>query len=159
MSNFKLVGEFHTVFKHPKNDEITFPDADTAKLRLLLLLEEVGELVDAMTDDSVEARPLVNQFYVLMDWVRMLPRSVFSGFNPVETADALTDILYVTYGAGHAFGLDLDKCMKEVHRSNMSKLQDGIPVYHPETGKVMKGDNYSPPDLRALLYGDKGALA
>ena len=69
----------------------------------------------------------------------------------VGVADALTDILYVTYGAGHAFGVDLDKCFEEVQRSNMSKLgEDGKPIYRDD-GKVMKGENYSPPDLKKCL--------
>jgi predicted HAD superfamily Cof-like phosphohydrolase len=69
----------------------------------------------------------------------------------VEIADALTDILYVTYGVGHAFGIDLDKCFEEVHNSNMSKLEDGKPIYR-EDGKVMKGKDYFKPDLRKVLY-------
>ena len=74
--------------------------------------------------------------------------------NIVEVADALTDILYVAYGAGHAFGIDLDECFQEVHFSNMSKLgDDGKPIYR-EDGKVMKGPRYFAPDLRYVLYGD-----
>jgi predicted HAD superfamily Cof-like phosphohydrolase len=70
----------------------------------------------------------------------------------VEVADALTDLLYVVYGAGHSFGIDLDKCFEEVHNSNMSKLgEDGKPIYR-EDGKVLKSKNYRPPDLRKVLY-------
>ena len=70
----------------------------------------------------------------------------------VEVADALTDLLYVVYGAGHSFGINLDKCFKEVHNSNMSKLdEDGKPIYR-EDGKVLKSKNYRPPDLRKVLY-------
>jgi predicted HAD superfamily Cof-like phosphohydrolase len=72
----------------------------------------------------------------------------------VEVADALTDLLYVVYGAGHSFGINLDKCFKEVHNSNMSKLdEDGKPIYR-EDGKVLKSKNYRPPDLRKVLYND-----
>jgi predicted HAD superfamily Cof-like phosphohydrolase len=72
----------------------------------------------------------------------------------VEVADALTDLLYVVYGAGHAFGIDLDKCFNEVHRSNMSKLGlDGKPIYR-EDGKVLKGQNYFDPDLITIVQGD-----
>lgn len=72
----------------------------------------------------------------------------------IEVADALTDILYVTYGAGHAFGIDLDDCFQEVHFSNMSKLgYDGNPIYRDD-GKVMKGPRYYAPDLKEVIYGD-----
>ena len=72
--------------------------------------------------------------------------------NLVDVADALTDLLVVIYGAGHAYGIDLDECFKEVHRSNMSKLgEDGKPIYR-EDGKVLKGPNYSEPNLEAVMY-------
>ena len=98
------------------------PDEETRKLRLELIAEELEELWDAIEDKDL-----------------------------VAIADALTDILYVTYGAGHAFGIDLDECSGEVQRSNMSKLgEDGKPIYR-EDGKVWKGPNYSEPDLKSLI--------
>ena len=98
------------------------PDAETTNLRLELIAEELNELYDAMEQKDI-----------------------------VGIADALTDILYVTYGAGHAFGINLDKCFTEVQRSNMSKLgADGKPIYRDD-GKVMKGPNYSEPDLQSIL--------
>ena len=122
MSNFKEVGTFMETFGQEVKTKPEFPDADTTNLRLELIAEELNELYDAM-----EAKDIVG------------------------VADALTDILYVTYGAGHAFGVDLDKCFTEVQRSNMSKLgEDGKPIYR-EDGKVMKGENYSPPDLKKCL--------
>jgi predicted HAD superfamily Cof-like phosphohydrolase len=102
-----------------------FPDEATQALRVELIEEELGELKEA-----IEAK------------------------NYIAVADALTDILYVTYGAGHAFGIDLDKCFAEVQRSNMSKLgADGKPIYR-EDGKVLKGPNYSEPDLFKALQQD-----
>jgi predicted HAD superfamily Cof-like phosphohydrolase len=93
-------------------------DAKTNKLRIELIKEELSELTEAMNDK-----------------------------NLLEVADALTDILYVTYGAGHAFGIDLDRCFEEIQSSNMSKLgEDGKPIYNEE-GKVMKGPNYFKPDV------------
>ena len=94
------------------------------KLRIDLIKEELEELTEAMNNKDL-----------------------------LEVADALTDILYVTYGAGHAFGIDLDKCFDEVQRSNMSKLgEDGKPIYN-EHGKVMKGPNYFKPDLSKFVKG------
>ena len=98
------------------------PDRKTAMLRLKLILEEYEEL-----ETAVEEHHLVG------------------------IADALTDILYVTYGAGHAFGINLDECFEEVHESNMSKLgPDGKPIYRDD-GKVMKGPDYREPDLRKII--------
>ena len=102
---------------------VELPDKQTQKLRVRLIQEELTELIQALA---------VN--------------------DEVEVADALTDILYVTYGAGHAFGVDLDACFKEVQESNMSKLgEDGKPVYRAD-GKVQKGPNYWKPDLSKILY-------
>ena len=99
-----------------------FSDEKTNKLRIDLIKEELEELQQAMKDK-----------------------------NLLEVADALTDILYVTYGAGHAFGIDLDKCFNEVQNSNMSKLgSDGKPIYN-ESGKVMKGPDYFKPDLSKFI--------
>jgi predicted HAD superfamily Cof-like phosphohydrolase len=103
-------------------DKAEFSDVKTNKLRIDLIKEELEELTQAMNDK-----------------------------NLLEVADALTDILYVTYGAGHAFGIDLDKCFDEVQNSNMSKLgEDGKPIYN-ESGKVMKGPNYFKPDLLKFI--------
>ena len=122
MSNFKEVGKFMETFGQEVKTKPEFPDAETTNLRLELISEELNELYDAM-----EAKDIVG------------------------VADALTDILYVTYGAGHAFGVDLDKCFEEVQNSNMSKLdENGKPIYN-ESGKVMKGPNYFKPDLSKFV--------
>ena len=119
MSNFEDVKIFMKTFGQRVITKPQFPDDKTAKLRFDLIKEELNELNKAMEEK-----------------------------NLVEIADALTDILYVTYGAGCAYGIDLDKCFKEVQRANMSKLgKDGKPIYN-EKGKVMKGPNYLPPDLK-----------
>ena len=103
-------------------DKPQFPDEKTMQLRLDLIKEELNELEDAMKTKNLK-----------------------------EIADALTDILYVTYGAGYAYGIDLDKCFQEVQRANMSKLgNDGKPIFN-EKGKVMKGPNYTAPDLKKFV--------
>ena len=121
-TNFDLVEEFMTAFGQDVEKFASMPDRKTAMLRLKLILEEYEEL-----ETAVEEHHLVG------------------------IADALTDILYVTYGAGHAFGINLDECFEEVHESNMSKLgPDGKPIYRDD-GKVMKGPDYREPDLRKVL--------
>ncbi len=122
MTNFEKVRLFMKTYGQEVKDKAGFSDAKTNKLRIDLIKEELEELTEAMQDE-----------------------------NLLEVADALTDILYVTYGAGHAFGIDLDKCFDEVQNSNMSKLgEDGKPIYN-EAGKVMKGPNYFKPDLSKYL--------
>ena len=122
MTNFEKVRLFMQTYGQEVKDKAEFSDAKTNKLRIDLIKEELEELTEAMQDE-----------------------------NLLEVADALTDILYVTYGAGHAFGIDLDKCFEEVQNSNMSKLgEDGKPIYN-ESGKVMKGPNYFKPDLSKYL--------
>ena len=122
MTNFKAVGTFMETFGQEVKIKPEFPDDDTVALRIELIAEELNELFDACDQKDI-----------------------------VAVADALTDILYVTYGAGHAFGVDLDKCFTEVQRSNMSKLgEDGKPIYRDD-GKVLKGPNYSEPDLKSVL--------
>ena len=122
MTNFEKVRIFMNTYGQEVKDKAGFSDARTNKLRIDLIKEELEELTEAMQDK-----------------------------NLLEVADALTDILYVTYGAGHAFGIDLDKCFEEVQNSNMSKLgEDGKPIYN-EAGKVMKGPNYFKPDLSKYL--------
>ena len=122
MTNFEKVRIFMKTYGQEVKDKAGFSDARTNKLRIDLIKEELEELTEAMQDE-----------------------------NLLEVADALTDILYVTYGAGHAFGIDLDKCFEEVQSSNMSKLgDDGKPIYN-EAGKVMKGPNYYKPDLSKYL--------
>ena len=122
MTNFEKVRLFMETYGQEVKDKAGFSDAKTNKLRIDLIKEELEELTEAM-----------------------------QGKNLLEVADALTDILYVTYGAGHAFGIDLDKCFEEVQNSNMSKLgEDGKPIYN-EAGKVMKGPNYFKPDLSKYL--------
>ena len=122
MSNFSKVGIFMKTFGQEVKDKPSFSTDKINKLRIDLIKEELGELAEAMKNKDL-----------------------------LEVADALTDILYVTYGAGHAFGVDLDKCFNEVQNSNMSKLdQNGKPIYN-ETGKVMKGPNYFKPDLSKFV--------
>lgn len=125
LSNFESVGVFMHSFGQEVKKEAEFPSQETCVLRYALIAEELQELKEATDDMDI-----------------------------VEVADALTDLLYVVYGAGHAYGIDLDKCFNEVHRSNMSKLgADGKPVYR-EDGKVMKGPAYSPPNLETILKGE-----
>ena len=122
MTNFEKVKLFMDTYGQEVKDKAEFSDEKTNKLRIDLIKEELEELTQAMNDK-----------------------------NLLEVADALTDILYVTYGAGHAFGIDLDKCFDEVQNSNMSKLgEDGKPIYN-ESGKVMKGPNYFKPDLLKII--------
>ena len=123
MSNFSKVGVFMKTFGQEVKDKPSFSTDKINKLRLDLIKEELNELTEAMNNKDL-----------------------------LEVADALTDILYVTYGAGHAFGINLDKCFEEVQNSNMSKLDDnGKPIYN-EHGKVMKGPNYFKPDLTKFIY-------
>ena len=122
MSNFFKVKEFMQKFKQEVKSKPSFPDENIIKLRINLIKEELLELEEALNEKNIE-----------------------------ETADALTDILYVTYGAGHAFGIDLDKCFDEVQKSNMSKLDEfGNPIYNDQ-GKVMKGPSYFKPDFKKIL--------
>ena len=122
MTNFEKVKQFMQTFGQEVKTKASFSDEKTNQLRLDLIMEELEELKNAM-----ESKDLL------------------------EVADALTDILYVTYGAGHAFGINLDKCFDEVQNSNMSKLDaDGKPIYN-ESGKVMKGPDYFKPDLSKFL--------
>ena len=122
MSNFSKVGIFMKTFGQDVKNKPSFSTDKINKLRIDLIKEELQELKDAINKKDLK-----------------------------ETIDALTDILYVTYGAGHAFGVDLDKCFEEVQSSNMSKLgEDGKPIYN-EDGKVMKGPNYFKPNLNQFL--------
>ena len=122
MSNFTDVKTFMETFGQMVRTKPQFPDEKTIQLRYELIKEELNELEQAMKTKNLK-----------------------------EVADALTDILYVTYGAGFAYGIDLDKCFKEVQRANMSKLgSDGKPIYN-EKGKVMKGPNYSEPNLKQFV--------
>ena len=122
MSNFNKVGTFMKSFGQEVKSKPSFSSDKINKLRIDLIKEELDELQDAMKNNDL-----------------------------LEVADALTDILYVTYGAGHAFGIDLDKCFEEVQNSNMSKLdENGKPIYN-ESGKVMKGPNYFKPDLSKFV--------
>ncbi len=122
MSNFTDVKTFMETFGQMVRTKPQFPDEKTMQLRYDLIKEELNELEQAMKSKDLK-----------------------------EIADALTDILYVTYGAGYAYGIDLDKCFKEVQRANMSKLgKDGKPIFN-EKGKVMKGPNYSEPNLKQFV--------
>ena len=122
MTNFDKVGIFMKTFGQEVKKQPAFSSEKINKLRYDLIKEELAELKDAMEKKDL-----------------------------LEVADALTDILYVTYGAGHAFGIDLDKCFEEVQNSNMSKLdENGKPIYN-ESGKVMKGPNYFKPDLSKFV--------
>ena len=122
MTNFEKVKLFMQTYGQEVKTKANFSDKKTNKLRVDLIKEELDELTKAMDEKDL-----------------------------LEVADALTDILYVTYGAGHAFGINLDKCFDEVQSSNMSKLgEDGKPIYN-EVGKVMKGPNYFKPDLSKYI--------
>jgi len=122
MTNFDKVGTFMKTFGQEVKTKPSFNTDKINKLRLDLIREELTELTEAMNNKDL-----------------------------LEVADALTDILYVTYGAGHAFGINLDKCFEEVQNSNMSKLdENGKPIYN-EYGKVMKGPNYFKPDLSKFV--------
>ena len=122
MSNFESVKIFMETFGQEVKKKAGFPNEKITSLRYDLIKEELSELKEAINKKDLK-----------------------------EVADALTDILYVTYGAGHAFGIDLDKCFEEVQNSNMSKLgKDGKPIYN-EKGKVMKGPNYFKPNLKKFV--------
>ena len=122
MSNFESVKKFMKTFGQEVKSKAEFPEEKIVKLRLNLIKEELEEFEQAVEKKDIK-----------------------------EVADALTDILYVTYGAGHAFGIDLDSCFKEVQNSNMSKLgEDGKPIYN-EMGKVMKGPKYFKPNLSKFI--------
>ena len=122
MTNFEKVGIFMKTFGQDVKTKAEFPSDKIVSLRYDLILEELKELEQALKNQDL-----------------------------TEVADALTDILYVTYGAGHSFGINLDKCFEEVQNSNMSKLdKNGKPIYN-EKGKVMKGPNYFKPDLTKFL--------
>ena len=122
MTNFEKVGLFMKTFGQEVKTEAGLSTNKINSLRISLIKEELEELKKAISDNNI-----------------------------VEIADALTDILYVTYGAGHVFGVNLDKCFEEVQRSNMSKLgDDGKPIYN-DVGKVMKGPKYFKPDLAKFI--------
>tara|TARA_Y100001958_G_C21047412_1_gene414859 strand:- start:400 stop:771 length:372 start_codon:yes stop_codon:yes gene_type:complete len=122
MSNFERVKKFMETFGQEIKEKASFPNDKITSLRYDLIKEELDEFKEAIDKKDIK-----------------------------EVADALTDILYVTYGAGHAFGIDLDKCFEEVQNSNMSKLgKDGKPIYN-EKGKVMKGPNYFKPNLSKFV--------
>ena len=122
MSNFERVKKFMKTFGQEVKEKAEFPSDKITDLRYDLIREELGEFKEAIDRRDIK-----------------------------EVADALTDILYVTYGAGHAFGINLDKCFEEVQNSNMSKLgEDGKPIYN-DKGKVMKGPNYFKPNLNKFV--------
>ena len=122
MTNFESVRKFMEIFGQEIKGKAEFPEKKITSLRYELIKEELDELKEAMENSDIK-----------------------------EVADALTDILYVTYGAGHAFGINLDKCFDEVQNSNMSKLsENGEPIYN-ESGKVMKGPNYFKPNLTKFV--------
>ena len=122
MTNFDKVGVFMKTFGQEVKNKPSLSSDKINQLRISLIKEELDELKEAMNSKDL-----------------------------LEVADALTDLLYVTYGAGHAFGIDLDKCFEEVQNSNMSKLDDnGKPIYN-DKGKVMKGPNYFKPDLSRFI--------
>jgi predicted HAD superfamily Cof-like phosphohydrolase len=125
MSNFNKVKAFMNTYGQDVKEKAEFPENKIVQLRIDLIEEELNELKEAIKNKDI-----------------------------VEVADALTDILYVTYGAGHSFGVNLDQCFDEVQRSNMSKLgEDGNPIYN-DSGKVMKGPNYFAPNLKKIVNLD-----
>ena len=122
MSNFNKVKTFMNTYGQEVKNNPEFPDSKIVQLRIDLIQEELNELKESINNKDI-----------------------------IEVADALTDILYVTYGAGHSFGVDLDSCFNEVQNSNMSKLgEDGKPIYN-ESGKVMKGPNYFKPNIKKII--------
>ena len=122
MTNFEMVKKFMKIFGQKVKEKAEFPEKKIINLRYELIKEELDEFKEALEKKDL-----------------------------IEAADALTDILYVTYGAGHAFGINLDKCFEEVQNSNMSKLDAaGEPIYN-DVGKVMKGPNYFKPDLSKFI--------
>ena len=122
MTNFESEKKFMEVFGQEVKTKAEFPSDKIIKLRYDLIKEELDEFEQALKEKNLK-----------------------------EVADSLTDILYVTYGAGHAFGIDLDKCFDEVQRSNMSKLgENGKPIYNDQ-GKVLKGPNYFEPNLGKFI--------
>ena len=121
MTNFDMVADFMSAAEQDVNTTPVWPEDNVRLLRYKLIDEELTELHEAMVNEDI-----------------------------IEIADALTDLLYVVYGAGHTYGIDLNRCFAEVHRSNMSKFVDGKRIKNAE-GKVMKPDTYSPPDLSFLL--------
>ena len=122
-TNFELVGDFMEAMDQEVLAYPVFPEEHIQRLRLDLIEEELDEL--HLGVDNVDV---------------------------IEVADALTDLLYVVYGAGHAFGIDLDECFQEVHESNMSKLGENGRAIKREDGKVLKPDTYFPPDLKSVLF-------
>ena len=122
MSNFNKVGTFMKTFGQEVKTKPSFSSDKINKLRIDLIKEELDELKEAMDNNDL-----------------------------LEVADALTDILYVTYGAGHAFGINLDKCFDEVQNSNMSKLDENDKPIYNDVGKVMKGPKYFKPDLSKFI--------
>ena len=125
MSNFNKVKTFMNTYGQDVKEKAEFPENKIVQLRIDLIEEELNELKEAIKNNDI-----------------------------VEVADALTDILYVTYGAGHSFGVNLDECFDEVQRSNMSKLgEDGKPIYN-DSGKVMKGPKYFAPNLKKIVNLD-----
>ncbi len=125
MSNFNKVKTFMSTYGQDVNEKASFPENKIVQLRIALIEEELNELKQAIKNNDI-----------------------------VEVADALTDILYVTYGAGHSFGINLDRCFDEVQKSNMSKLgDDGKPIYN-NYGKVLKGPNYFAPNLKKIIELD-----
>ena len=125
MTNFNKVKIFMSTYGQDVKEKASFPEKQIVQLRIDLIEEELNELKTAINNNDI-----------------------------VEVADALTDILYVTYGAGHSFGVDLDKCFDEIQKSNMSKLdENGKPIYN-DSGKVMKGPNYFAPNLKKIIELD-----
>ena len=124
-TNFQRVKEFMKSFGQEVKNKPEWPNSETMELRIDLIEEELGEFKDA----------IINGDGTLVD-----------------VADALSDLLYVVYGAGHSFGIDLDDCFAEVHRSNMSKLGEDCKPFYSEDGKVLKGPDFTEPDLESMIY-------
>ena len=125
MTNFEMVKKFMKIFGQKVKEKAEFPEKEISSLRYELIKEELEELKEAINKKDL-----------------------------IEVADALTDILYVTYGAGHSFGINLDKCFNEVQNSNMSKLDENKQPIYNDSGKVMKGPNYFPPNLKKIIELD-----
>lgn len=138
MTNFDLVKQFMNTFGQEVKSSPAWPNSKVVNLRNDLISEEYQELVQAVKD---------------YQYGKICHKQAL-----VEVADALTDLLVVVYGTGHAYGIDLDACFQEVQRSNMSKLgEDGKPIYR-EDGKILKGPNFSKPDLESVIFPQQGGL-
>lgn len=150
---FEQVGEFHNAFKHPAREEPTNPeDKNEHRLRMILMLEELEEVFSCMMKENTYKMCEIVKMHLYMarHLTELIPDEAFDNIDLEHLAKELTDLEVVTVGTAHIFGIDLDKTMKEVSTSNMSKLgEDGIPIYR-EDGKIMKGEDFEEADMSVI---------